>query len=266
MVRDWGRGTFSPRRPRRGAEENQRKALAAAEAEKKAKESAEAREAETAAVLGFVQERVFAAARPEGQEGGLGRDVLPLAEGGKDPGEGNGQQDGGVQLVERERVPDALQDPEGPWKLLAWLDQIQPTLTIGSLLIPSYTLKVLLDELEDQRTTKDRLKTALAQVASNALIAEQNHLLRSINALLDSTLDRLEEKVKLLVALIGRMRTEQARLADDHQKVSKELETARARLQEVEGATAEAAALKDERDLIRARVGSLLEQIEGLSL
>ena len=79
-------------------------------------------------------------------------------------------------------------------------------------------------------------------------------------------LDRLEEKVKLLVALVGRMRTEQARLADDFQAASKELEAARARLQDAEGATAEIAALKDERDLIRARVGSLLEQIEGLSL
>jgi FtsZ-binding cell division protein ZapB len=79
-------------------------------------------------------------------------------------------------------------------------------------------------------------------------------------------LDRLEEKVKLLVALMGRMRTEQARLAEEHQRVSKELEAARARLQEVEGATAEIATLKDERDLIRARVSSLLEQLEGLSL
>jgi FtsZ-binding cell division protein ZapB len=80
------------------------------------------------------------------------------------------------------------------------------------------------------------------------------------------SLDRLEEKVKLLVALVGRMRTEQARLAEDYQKASKDLEAARARLQEAEGATAEIAALKDERDLIRARVSSLLEQIEGLSL
>ncbi|MFO7691558.1 MAG: cell division protein ZapB [Vicinamibacterales bacterium] len=79
-------------------------------------------------------------------------------------------------------------------------------------------------------------------------------------------LDRLEEKVKLLVALIGRMRTEQARLADEHQRVSTELDTARARLLETEGATAEIVALKDERDLIRARVSSLLEQLEGLSL
>ena len=79
-------------------------------------------------------------------------------------------------------------------------------------------------------------------------------------------LDRLEETVKLLVALIGRMRTEQARMADEHQKMSKELEAARARLQEVEGATVEVVTLKDERDLIRARVSSLLEQLEGLSL
>ena len=79
-------------------------------------------------------------------------------------------------------------------------------------------------------------------------------------------LDRLEEKVKLLVALIGRMRTEQARLAEEHQRVSRELDAARARLQDVEGAAAEIAALKDERDLIRTRVSSLLEQLEGLSL
>jgi len=47
----------------------------AAEAEKRAKETAEEREAETRAVLDFVENNVFAAARPEGQAGGLGRDV-----------------------------------------------------------------------------------------------------------------------------------------------------------------------------------------------
>src|SRR5262249_19876998 len=50
-------------------------ALAAAAAEKGAKELARAREAKTGAVLEFVENRVFAAARPEGQAGGLGRDV-----------------------------------------------------------------------------------------------------------------------------------------------------------------------------------------------
>jgi serine/threonine protein kinase/tetratricopeptide (TPR) repeat protein len=50
-------------------------ALAAAAAEKEAKELAQTREAEARAVLAFVEERVFAAARPRGQAGGLGRDV-----------------------------------------------------------------------------------------------------------------------------------------------------------------------------------------------
>jgi serine/threonine protein kinase/tetratricopeptide (TPR) repeat protein len=50
-------------------------ALVAVGAEKEAKELAQAREAETKAVLEFVENRVFAAARPEGQAGGLGRDV-----------------------------------------------------------------------------------------------------------------------------------------------------------------------------------------------
>src|SRR5438067_1679184 len=50
-------------------------ALAAAEAQKQAKQTAQDREAETTAVLDFVENKVFEAARPEGQGGGLGRDV-----------------------------------------------------------------------------------------------------------------------------------------------------------------------------------------------
>jgi tetratricopeptide (TPR) repeat protein len=50
-------------------------ALAAAGAEKEAKELAQAREAETEAALGFLEYRMFAAARPKGQPGGLGREV-----------------------------------------------------------------------------------------------------------------------------------------------------------------------------------------------
>jgi serine/threonine protein kinase len=59
----------------RKAQANEQKALAAAAAEKQAKETAVAREAETQAVLEFVENKVFAAALPEELEGGLGRDV-----------------------------------------------------------------------------------------------------------------------------------------------------------------------------------------------
>jgi serine/threonine protein kinase len=61
-----------------------RDALASTAAEKEAKELAQAREAETQAVLEFVETRVFSAARPEGRAGGLGREVsleaAPLTE------------------------------------------------------------------------------------------------------------------------------------------------------------------------------------------
>jgi serine/threonine protein kinase len=57
------------------AEQERDRATAAAEAEKQAKVGAQAREAETKAVLDFVENKVFAAARPRGQEGGQGYEV-----------------------------------------------------------------------------------------------------------------------------------------------------------------------------------------------
>lgn len=79
-------------------------------------------------------------------------------------------------------------------------------------------------------------------------------------------IDRLEEKVKLLVGIVERLRTDGARLADENARLVRELDAARARLTDVEGSTAEVAALREERDLIRARVGDMLQQIESLNL
>ncbi len=52
-----------------------RELLAANEAERRAKQDAQRREAETKAVLHFVENKILAAARPEGQAGGLGPEV-----------------------------------------------------------------------------------------------------------------------------------------------------------------------------------------------
>jgi regulator of replication initiation timing len=78
--------------------------------------------------------------------------------------------------------------------------------------------------------------------------------------------DRLEEKVKLLVGMIGRMRGEQARMAEENGRLARELEGVRQRLAEAEGTTAEMTMLKEERDLIRSRVSEMLEQLEALNL
>jgi preprotein translocase subunit SecA len=97
------------------------------------------------------------------------------------------------------RVPEALADDEGPWKLLAWLDQIQPPLDLGGALFPSYSLRLLLDHLTKDHTgfsSLDDLREALLGLAGEALKAEEEHLLRTVNTLLDTTRDRLESQIK----------------------------------------------------------------------
>jgi len=79
-------------------------------------------------------------------------------------------------------------------------------------------------------------------------------------------IDRLEEKMKLLVGLIERMKGEQARAAEENQRLSRELESLRTRLQSSDSVAAELAAMKDERDVIRTRVTDMLQQLDALSL
>jgi regulator of replication initiation timing len=79
-------------------------------------------------------------------------------------------------------------------------------------------------------------------------------------------IDRLEDKIKTLVSLIGRLKNEQARVTDDNGRLQRELDTLKARLAEAEGTSAEAVALREERDLIKARVAEMLQQLDGLNL
>jgi regulator of replication initiation timing len=79
-------------------------------------------------------------------------------------------------------------------------------------------------------------------------------------------MDRLEEKVKLLVATLGRLREQQARLADENSQLGRALEAARARLAEADNAATEIEALKDEREQVRTRVAQMLDELEALNL
>jgi regulator of replication initiation timing len=79
-------------------------------------------------------------------------------------------------------------------------------------------------------------------------------------------IDRLEEKVKLLVGMIDRLRSDNARAADENSRLMRELDAARARVSDAESANADVAVLREERDLIRSRVDDMLKQIESLNL
>ena len=79
-------------------------------------------------------------------------------------------------------------------------------------------------------------------------------------------IDRLEEKITLLVAMVTRLRAEQAKAAEDNARLSQDLSTLRARLADSEGAATEIAALRGERETIRTRVSDMLDQLEHLNL
>lgn len=79
-------------------------------------------------------------------------------------------------------------------------------------------------------------------------------------------IDRLEEKVKLLVGLIDRLRMDNAKASEENARLARDLDSARARVSDAESASGEVLALREERDLIRARVDEMLQQIESLDL
>jgi regulator of replication initiation timing len=80
------------------------------------------------------------------------------------------------------------------------------------------------------------------------------------------SIDRLEEKIKLLVGLVERLRASEGRLSEENARLVRELDTTLARLTESEGSGAEVAALREEREIIKSRVDDMLAQIESLNL
>jgi regulator of replication initiation timing len=79
-------------------------------------------------------------------------------------------------------------------------------------------------------------------------------------------IDRLEEKVKMLVSMIGRLKADHTRAAEENARLSRELEAVKTKLADSEAGLAEVTALRMERESIRGRVSDMLEQLEGLSL
>ncbi len=101
------------------------------------------------------------------------------------------------------RVPIALEDEGGPWKLLSWLEQIQPSIRLRDGILPSYTLKLLCDQLYEQLgitpanpAPAPRVETALLALAEQALTAEKDHHIQAISNLLEQSQIRMEAQLE----------------------------------------------------------------------
>jgi len=93
-------------------------------------------------------------------------------------------------------------------------------------------------------------------------------------------IDRLEQKLKMLVTVLdrtrgestraneelARTRLEAGRAAEENARLRAELDAARARVADAEGSGAELTTLRNERQQIRGRVDDMLRQIEALNL
>jgi regulator of replication initiation timing len=77
-------------------------------------------------------------------------------------------------------------------------------------------------------------------------------------------LDRLEEKINLLVQMVTRLRGEQAQAAEEHARLVQDNDSLREQLGSAESAQQELDALLGERVTIRGRVSDMLSQLESI--
>lgn len=102
----------------------------------------------------------------------------------------------------RRHVQAAVEDPDGGWKLLAWLEEVQPTLNYdGENPYPSFMLRLLQDALSDAIRDPGSLKSALLDLVTEALEAQYAHLERSISEQMGRAVERLKDQVRQRVEM-----------------------------------------------------------------
>lgn len=77
-------------------------------------------------------------------------------------------------------------------------------------------------------------------------------------------IDRLEEKVQRLVEMIVQLRADLQRSAEGNAKLQAEVDQLRGKISDAETASSELVVLRDEREQIRTRVASMLQQLDGI--
>jgi preprotein translocase subunit SecA len=93
----------------------------------------------------------------------------------------------------QQRVPESLQDSEGPWKLLAWLEQVQPPFGIQDGIFPSFTYRLLLDELAASHAQP---REVLLSQIENAVETEQAHFLNTLEGQVENAGVSLENQLQ----------------------------------------------------------------------
>ncbi|MFQ5921842.1 MAG: histidine kinase dimerization/phospho-acceptor domain-containing protein, partial [Anaerolineales bacterium] len=93
-------------------------------------------------------------------------------------------------------VAAGMEDEEGPWRLLAWLEEVQPTLGLHTEQpYPSFMLSLLLDRLRDS-DGREALQAALLEIGRSSLEAQANHTRMAAEGQVERALASLDEQIK----------------------------------------------------------------------
>ncbi len=89
-----------------------------------------------------------------------------------------------LQIELQNRVENSLADPESPWKLLAYLEEIQPSVNTEFGVYPSFTFQMVIDKLADE-DNKEGLRAAVLKEAERAVRLEDEHVQQGADTLFD---------------------------------------------------------------------------------
>ena len=87
-----------------------------------------------------------------------------------------------LQTELRTRVETGMADPEGPWKLLAFLEEVQPVINTDFGNYPSFSFQMIMDHLADE-TESENLKNSIVELAEKAVNAENDHIQQGADTL-----------------------------------------------------------------------------------
>jgi len=78
------------------------------------------------------------------------------------------------------------EDQDSAWRLLAWLSQIQPTLTFQHQQVPSFTVRLLINKIRQEAPglKKDQLVPVLVKLGKDILTAEEKYMLGAVDRIL----------------------------------------------------------------------------------
>jgi preprotein translocase subunit SecA len=103
----------------------------------------------------------------------------------------------------QERVSNTLLaeeggDKSGAWRLLAWLSQTQPTLTFPDRQVPSFTIQLILDDIQAKHPglPKSQMMAALIDVGKKSLTSEAEYVLGAVDRILDDRYFRYQDQLE----------------------------------------------------------------------